>query len=282
MLVQFLNGAVYGSLLFVLASGLVLIYGLRRVVNFAHGSLYMLGAYIGYTIGLHFGFWPGMIGAAIVLAIIGAIIDMTIFRTLAEKDALATVLATFGVLLILEDVVQTIWGKQNYSVDAPALLNGVVDIFGTPFPVYRLAIIFISAALALSLALWLRYGKAGLLVRAASEDPLVTAIQGVNTDLLSIAVVALGAAFAGISGVLAGPFLSLNPVMGAEILVTSFVVIVIGGLGSFTGAFFSAMILGQIQSFGSVYLPDLAELFPYLLMIAILIWKPTGIAGSRT
>lgn len=282
MLVQFLNGAVYGSLLFVLASGLVLIYGLRRVVNFAHGSLYMLGAYIGYTIGLHFGFWPGMIGSAIVLAIIGAIIDMTIFRTLAEKDALATVLATFGVLLILEDVVQTIWGKQNYSVDAPALLNGVVDIFGTPFPVYRLAIIFISAALALSLALWLRYGKAGLLVRAASEDPLVTAIQGVNTDLLSIAVVALGAAFAGISGVLAGPFLSLNPVMGAEILVTSFVVIVIGGLGSFTGAFFSAMILGQIQSFGSVYLPDLAELFPYLLMIAILIWKPTGIAGSRT
>ncbi len=119
-------------------------------------------------------------------------------------------------------------------------------------------------------------------MRAASEDPLVTAIQGVNTDFLSAAVVALGAAFAGVSGVLAGPFLSLSPVMGGDILVTSFVVVVIGGLGSFSGAFIAAMILGQFQSLGSVYLPDLAELFPFLLMIGVLIWKPTGIAGSRT
>ncbi len=282
MLVQLLNGAVYGSLLFVLASGLVLIYGLRRVVNFAHGSLYMLGAYIGYSISLELGFWSGMIGAAICLAIIGVAMDATIFRTLAEKDPLATVLVTFGVLLVLEDVVQTIWGKQNYSFDAPLLLDGSVEVFGSPFPVYRLAIIAISAIIAASLAAWLRYGKVGLLVRAASEDPLVTAIQGVNTDFLSAAVVALGAAFAGVSGVLAGPFLSLSPVMGGDILVTSFVVVVIGGLGSFSGAFIAAMILGQIQSLGAVYLPDLAELFPFLLMIGVLIWKPTGIAGSRT
>ncbi len=281
MLTNALNGLVYGSLLFILASGLVLVYGLRRVVNFAHGALYMLGAYIGYSTALRFGFTAGLLVAGAALAAIGVALDALIFRKLSDRNPLVTVIVTFGLLLVLEDVVRSVWGTQNYALAPPDWLAGTVTLDGAPFPVYRLAIVAASAVMASGLVLWLRFGRTGLFVRAASKDPSVAARCGVKTDLLGPLVVGLGAAFAGLSGVLAAPFLSLNPAMGGQILVLSFVVTVVGGLGSFAGALQSAMILGQVQSFGTVYTPELASLLPFLLMAVVLVFRPQGLGGTQ-
>lgn len=281
MIINALNGLVYGSLLFVLASGLVLVYGLRRVVNFAHGALYMLGAYVGYSVAIAAGFLPGVIAAAVALTLVGVLLDLVVFRKLADRDPLVTVLVTFGVLLILEDFVRTVWGTQNYTIDPPPALSGVVEIAGAPFPVYRLFIVAASALMAGGMVVWLRYTRSGLWVRAASHSPAVAAMCGVRTNVLGPLVVGLGAAFAGVAGIVAAPFLSLNPSMGSEILVLSFVVSVIGGLGSFGGAFISAMLLGQIQAFGVVYLPEMAALLPFLLMALVLVARPQGILGTK-
>lgn len=281
MVINALNGLVYGSLLFVLSSGLVLIYGLRRVVNFSHGALYMLGAYVGYTVAIRYGFVAGIAAAGLALGAVGVALDVVIFRKLSDRNPLVTVIVTFGILLVLEDVVRSVWGTQNYAIDPPELLGGVVEIGGAPFPVYRLFIVVASAVMAASLAAWLRWGRTGLFVRAASHDPSIAAMFGVRTAVIGPLVVGLGAAFAGIAGIVAAPFLSLNPSMGSEILVLSFVVSVIGGLGSFTGAFVSAMLLGQVQSFGTVHTPELASLLPFLLMAFVLVFRPQGIAGTK-
>lgn len=281
MTLQVLNGLVYGSLLMIMTSGLVLIYGLRRIVNFAHGSLYMLGAYVGYTVSLYLNPWAALAASAAVLAVGGFLLDRYGFRYLQNRDPLTTVIVTYGLLLILEDVVQSFWGKTNYTMEAPTILRGSVQLFGTSFPVYRLSIIIAGALITGGLIFWLRSTRMGLFIRAASTDPVTTAMQGVNTDRISGGVVALGAALAGVAGVIAAPFLSLSPTMGSDILIDSFVVVVIGGLGSFGGAFIAAMIVGQIQTMGAVYLPEFASLLPFCLMLVVLIGKPSGIAGSR-
>lgn len=280
--INIFNGLVYGALLIVMCSGLALIYGLRRVVNFAHGSLYMLGAYLGYTIASYSNFWVALVAAPAIMAVLGVLLDRYGFRLLQDRDPLSVVLVTFGLLLIIEDFVQTTWGKSNFSMTAPELLNVTVDLFGTPVPAYRIAVIGVGALVALGLSLWLRYSKIGLFVRASSTDPTTTAMQGVNTDVLSAGVVGLGTALAGLAGVVAAPFLSLSPTMSSDVIIDSFVVVVIGGLGSLAGAFVAAMVLGMIQAVGAVYLPDIAAMLPFALMIAILIWKPAGLAGSRT
>ncbi len=280
--INLFNGLVYGALLVVMCSGLALIYGLRRVVNFAHGSLYMLGAYLGYSIALQTNFWVALLAVPLVMAVLGVLLDRYGFRLLQDRDPLSVVLVTFGLLLVIEDFVQTVWGKSNLSVPAPAALSASVDLFGTPVPAYRLAVIGAGLLVALGLSLWLRYSRAGLFVRAASTDPTTTAMQGVNTDLLSAGVVGLGTALAGLAGVVAAPFLSLSPSMSSDVIIDSFVVVVVGGLGSLAGAFVAAMVLGMIQALGAVYLPDTAMLLPFLLMVAVLIWKPAGFAGSRT
>ena len=280
--INLFNGLVYGSLLIVMCSGLALIYGLRRVVNFAHGSLYMMGAYIGYSIALASNFWVALFLAPAVMAVFGVLLDRYGFRLLQDRDPLTVVLVTFGLLLVIEDSVQTIWGKSNLSVPGPHALAFSVDIAGTPVPAYRIGVIFVGFSVALGLTLWLRFSKIGLFVRAASTDPVTTSMQGVNTDLLSAGVVGLGTALAGLAGVVAAPFMSLSPSMSADVIIDSFVVVVIGGLGSLAGAFIAAMVLGMVQAVGAVYLPDTAVLFPFVLMVAVLIWKPSGLAGSRT
>ncbi len=280
--INLFNGLVYGALLIVMCSGLALIYGLRRVVNFAHGSLYMLGAYLGYSIATQSNFWVALVAAPAIMALFGVLLDRYGFRLLQDRDPLTVVLVTFGLLLVIEDFVQTVWGKSNLSVPTPELLNFTVDLFGTSVPAYRIAVIVVGAAVALGLSLWLRQSKYGLFVRAASTDPTTTAMQGVNTDALSAGVVGLGTALAGLAGVVAAPFLSLSPSMSSDVIIDSFVVVVVGGLGSLAGAFIAAMVLGMVQALGAVYLPDLAMLLPFVLMVAILIWKPAGFAGSRT
>lgn len=281
MAIQLLNGLVYGALLFALASGLALMFGLRRIVNFAHGALYMLGAYLGYTAAQAFGFWGGLVAAAAGLALLGLLLDMTVFRPLQRRDPLTTLLVTFGLALIAEDLVLTAWGNDTLSFAEPAQLSGALSVFDSQFPAYRLAIIGFGAAVAVGLVLWLRLSRIGLFVRAASHDPVISAVQGVNTDRVSALVVAVSAALAGVSGVVAAPLMSLAPSMGTDILVDSFIVVVVGGLGSLGGAFVVAMLLGQINVLGVVFMPELISLLPFLLMIGILIWKPTGLAGER-
>ena len=276
------NGLVYGALLIVMSSGLALIYGLRRVVNFAHGSLYMLGAYLGYTVASLSNFWLALLMAPLIMAVVGMLLDRYGFRLLQDREPLSVMLVTFGLLLILEDFVAAIWGKANLSIFTPRLLDFSINLFGHDLPAYRFGVIFVGAAVALGLTLWLRYSKIGLFVRAASTEPVTTSMQGVNTDVLSAGVVGLGAALAGLAGVVAGPFLSLSPHMSSDVLIDSFVVVVIGGLGSLAGAFIAALLLGMMQAVGAVYLPELSSLIPFIFMIGILIWKPSGLLGSRT
>jgi branched-chain amino acid transport system permease protein len=281
MLVQILNGLVYGGLLYIVSVGLVLIFGLRRIVNFAHGSLFMLGAYVGFSVAAMAGFWGAILAAAIVLALVGALLDIAILQPLQREDPIVTVLVTFGLLLILEDFAQFVWGKDFLKMPVPSVFSGSVLIFGESFPVYRLAVIAVAALVALGLSVWLRVSKIGLYVRASSADPLTTAMQGVNTDRVSVIVVALGAALAGFSGTISAPLLALSPSMGSYILIESFIVVVVGGLGSFAGAFIAAIVIGQVHNLGLVYVPWAATMIPFLLMVAVLIWRPTGIAGSH-
>jgi branched-chain amino acid transport system permease protein len=281
MLLQLLNGLVYGGLLYVMAVGLALIFGLRRVVNFAHGSLFMIGAYVGYSTAVLFGYWWGLVAAVVVLATLGALLDLAVFRPLQREDPKVTLLVTFGILLVLEDLAQTIWGKDFRSLPTPPSMSGTVSLFGESFPMYRLMVIAVAATVAIGLTAWLRFSKLGLYVRASSVDPITTAVQGVNTDRVSMVVVALGAALAGLSGTIAAPLLAISPAMGGYILIESFIVVVIGGLGSFAGAFVAALVIGQVHNLGVVYVPWAATMFPFLLMVVVLVWRPTGIAGSH-
>ena len=234
------------------------------------------------TCQIHSNFWIALVAAPLVMALVGVCLDRFGFRLLQDRDPLTVVLVTFGLLLVIEDLVQTVWGKSNLSVPAPAMLNLSVDFFGTPVPAYRIAVIAVGALVALGLSLWLRYSRIGLFVRAASTDPTTTAMQGINTDTLSATVVGLGTALAGLAGVVAAPFLALSPSMSSDVLIDSFVVVVVGGLGSVVGAFIAALALGEVQALGAVYLPDWSAVLPFALMIAILLWKPAGFAGSRT
>ncbi len=282
MLIQVLNGVAYGGLLYLLSVGLVLIFGLRQVVNFAHGALFMVGAYIGFTLAASGYWWTGLAFSVIVMALVGCALDAAVFHTLRKHDHMATVLVTFGLLLILETVVTVVWGKAYRVYPVPALLSGTVVIGSSPFPVYRLFVIGVSGAVALSMTLWLRFTRIGLHVRAASTDARITSIQGIDVDRLSLVVVGVGTALAGLSGVVAGPLLSLSPTMGNFILIDSFIVVVVGGLGSFAGAFAAALLIGQIHNLGAIYLPWAATMLPFLLMVGVLIWRPTGLAGART
>jgi len=278
MSIQLLNGLVYGSLLYVLSVGLVLIFGLRRVVNFAHGALFMLGAYVGYTVNSVAGFWAGLAAAVLVLSVLGVLMDRFVFRLLQDEDPIVTVLVTFGLLLIIEDVARTIWGKDLLTLPVPEVLAGVVPIAGASFPVYRLAIIGVAIVVCLGLSLWLRYSRVGLFVRASSVAPVTTGMQGVNTEKLSVIVVGIGAGLAGLAGTVAAPLLAMSPSMGASILIDCFIVVVTGGLTSFSGAFIAAMLIGQLHNLGVVFIPAAASLIPLLLMVLVLFWRPQGLA----
>lgn len=280
MLIQVLNGFVYGGLLYILSVGLVLIFGLRRVVNFAHGSLFMLGAYIGYTVATVAGFWAGLVVSIAVLSALGVLLDRLVFRPLQNEDPIVTMLVTFGLMMVLEDFVRTVWGKDFLTLAPPPSLSGVVVLTGSSFPVYRLAVIGVAILVAIGLSLWLRSSRVGLYVRASSVDPVTTGMQGVDTERLSALVVAVGAGLAGLSGTIAAPLLTLSPSMGSYILIDSFVVVVTGGLGSFTGAFIAAMLIGQVHNLGVVFVPSAASMIPMLLMVMVLMWRPTGLVRA--
>lgn len=281
-LAQLLNGLALGALLMILSSGLAMIYGLRGVMNFAHGALYMLGAYVAYATCTRVSWWLALLVVPAVLAIVGALLELTTFRRLQRRSPIEVGLVTFGLALIVNRIVILIWGEETLPVNAPKALQGSVTFLGTSYPAYRLLIIGVAAVLAIGLVLWLSRSRTGLHVRAASHDTETSAVLGINVDRVSMTVVALGAALAGLAGALAAPDLSVNPEMGQLILINVLIVVVVGGIGSIGGAMLAGLGLGIVQTIGAVLVPSVATLVPYAALIVVLLWRPTGLAGKRT
>ena len=278
---QLANALALASLLTILASGLALIFGLRDVMNFAHGALYMLGAYIGYSVTKVAGFWVALWVAPLLLAAVGAVFELAVLRPLQKRAHMDVALVTFGLALMIGPAVHKIWGTAPLSVEPPAALAGSVLVLGTLYPVYRLFLIAVGFGTCLGLAAWLKYTRSGMHTRAVSQQPQVARMMGVNTDRLSLLVVCLGCGFAGLAGVLAGPYLSVDPGMGATILISCLIVVVVGGLGSIGGAIAAAVVYGFIQVIGTVLFPSVAVLAPYLLLFFVLLWRPQGLGRGR-
>jgi branched-chain amino acid transport system permease protein len=281
-LAQLLNGLALGALLMILSSGLAMIYGLRGVMNFSHGALYMLGAYLAYAVtNSGMSFWLALVLAPLGLAIVGAGLELGFFRQLQERSHIEVGLITFGIALVLDRVIVLIWGDDTHPVSAPDAVNGTANVFGTDYPTYRLLIIGIALAMAAALVIWLRRSRTGLHIRAASHDTETSSILGINVDRVSLVVVCLGAALAGLAGTLAAPYFSVQPGMGQAILITVLIVVVVGGIGSIGGAMVAGLLLGLIQIMGNVWVPSVSSLVPYALLIVVLLWRPTGLAGKR-
>ncbi len=278
---QLANALALASLLTILASGLALIFGLRDVMNFGHGAFYMLGAYLGFSVTKSMNFWAALVVVPLLLAVLGVVFELAVLRPLQKRSHMDVALVTFGIGLIVGPAVHKIWGTVPLAVEPPAVLAGSTQLLGTMYPVYRLFLIGMGFGTCLLLAAWLKYTRSGMHTRAVSQQPHVARMMGVNTDRLSLLVVCLGSAFAGLAGVLAGPYLSVDPGMGASILISCLIVVVVGGLGSIGGAIAAAVVYGFIQVIGTVLLPSVAVLAPYLLLFIVLLWRPQGLGRGR-
>ena len=301
LLIQVLNGVQLGLLMFLLAAGLTLTFGIMDLVNLAHGSLYMMGAYIAWT----FITWTDsfVLGALLSLPVtflLGVVVEAVVMRRLYSRTHLDQVLATFGLILFFNELVRAIWGPAGKNIAVPAFLSRTVEILpGVPYPAYRFALIVVGAVVALLLAWLVARTRMGMLIRAGASNRRMIAALGVNIELLFSLVFGLGAVFAGLAGVMAAPIASVKIGMGDDILILAFVIIVIGGIGSIKGAFVAAMLVGQIDIFGRSYLPDLLKTFMsptaasgaapaisqvlvYVLMAGVLVWRPTGLFGQRS
>jgi branched-chain amino acid transport system permease protein len=281
MVTLMLNSVALAALLIMLASGLALIYGLRDVMNFGHGAIYMLGAYLGYSVSSAMNFWVALVLVPAILAGLGVAFELLVLRPLRKRSHIEIALVTFGLGLILGQIIIWIYGGVAKNVTAPALLSGTVGMLGVTFPVYRLFLIGAGLGSCILLALWLTFTTSGLYVRAVSQDPHVARMMGVNASRLSILVSSLSMAFAGLAGVLAGPYLAVDPAMDIAMMVNCLMIVVIGGTGSIGGAILAALLYGFVQVIGTVLLPNFAVLIPYLLLVIVLLWRPQGLGRSR-
>jgi branched-chain amino acid transport system permease protein len=298
LLLQMLNGVQLGLLMFLLAAGLTLTFGIMDLVNLAHGSLYMMGAYIAWTlIGWTDSFVLGALLALPATFLLGVVVEATVMRRLYGRDHLDQVLATFGLILFFNELVRAVWGPAGKSIAVPSFLARTVEILpGVPYPAYRFAIIVAGAVVAGLLAWLVARTRLGMLIRAGASNRRMIGALGVNIELLFSLVFGLGAVFAGLAGLMAAPLSSVKIGMGDDILIVAFVVIVIGGIGSIKGAFVAAMVVGQIDIIGRAFLPDLLKTFlstsaassaapaisqvlVYIVMAGVLVWRPTGLFG---
>ena len=283
-LIQLLTGLAGASTLFLVAAGLTVIFGVTRVVNFSHGSLFMLGAYIGWSILSHLPRDPawfalGVLLTGIAVAAIGALLEIVLLRRLYAAPELLQLLATFGVVLMVQDIVQRIWGAEDRTLPRGPWLRSAVTILGERFPLYDLILIGIGPCVLL--ALWLLFTRTrwGTLVRAATLDREMVAALGVDQSLLFTAVFALGAGLAGIGGALVLPQGSANLAMDLSVITDAFVVVVVGGLGSLSGAFLAAVLIGVLQAAGIAVLPKATLVLVFVVMAAVLIIRPNGLLG---
>ena len=280
-LVQALNGVQYGFLLFLVASGLTLVFGIMGIINLAHGAFYMLGAYtvywlVGYTDNL---FVAIVLGLVIMLAF-GYLLERAAISFLYKRDHLYQVLLTYGLILILDEMQRILWGTDFHSVPVPQVLNGSIPLTETlDYPVYRLFISVMCMAVAAGLYLLIGKTKLGMMIRAGASNRDMAQVLGIDIGRVFAIVFSIGVALAAFSGMIGAPVSSVYPGMGEQILIVSFVVVVIGGIGSVKGAFVGAMLIGLADTFGQVLLPDFASVVVYAVMAVVLLWRPQGLFG---
>jgi branched-chain amino acid transport system permease protein len=280
-LVQILNGIQYGFLLFLVASGLTLLFGIMGIINLAHGSFYMVGAYLAYWLtGLTGSLWLGILLGLPIALVLGYAVERFAISFLYRRDHLYQVLLTFALILIFNEMQRILWGNNVHGVTIPQLFSGSIPLTGTQsYPVYRL---FISAAcIAIAAAMYwvIQKTRLGMMIRAGASNREMVQALGINVNRLFAIVFSLGVALAAFAGMLAAPVDSVYPGMGENILIISFVVVVIGGTGSIKGAFAGAMLIGLVSTFGKVMLPEMASVSVYALMALILLWRPQGLFG---
>lgn len=295
LLTQLLNGLQLGVLLFLLSAGLTLVLGIMNVINLAHGSLFMMGAY--FAAAVHG--WTGSFLLAVPAAVLGSLllglaIERIVIARLYDRDHLYQVLATFGIILVANEFARILWGQSSIFMDVPPALSDTVDLFGFIYPSFRLAIIAVGLAVGAGLYLVVHRTRVGMLIRAGATDAAMVSALGVNIQLLNALVFAFGAGLAGLAGLMAGPILSVQPGMGEPILILALVVLVTGGIGSIRGAFYGALIVGTVDTVGRAFLPALlsavtepslaqaagpavASMLIYLLMAAVLAVRPAGL-----
>ncbi|MHB1596863.1 MAG: branched-chain amino acid ABC transporter permease [Streptosporangiaceae bacterium] len=270
--------------LFIVAAGLTLVFGAMRLINIAHGSFYMYGAFLVTTIaGVSTGvrFWAALLAAAVVVALLGVVTEVGVMRRIYDSEHLTQLVATFGLFLILADLALHFWGNQSRTVSLPAAVAGHVTVAGATFPSYDLVIIGVSAAVGGALWALLQRSALGWRIRAAVEDPELLQAQGTNLRLLRTAVFGAGALLAGLSGAIVAPDVAVAPGMDSAIVVSAFIVAVIGGLGSVAGAAIGALIIGTAETIGTIVAPTWASTFIYLAMIIVLMARPSGLLGLR-
>jgi len=277
-----LHGLAYASLLFLVSSGLTLVFGMMNVLNFAHAAFYMVGAYFSYSILQATGnFWLSLIVCPLLLFCIGALVERFLLRRVHAFGHVHELLLTFGLAYIMTELVKWIWGNYPLSVSIGSFLTGQVQLMGFTYPIYRLFIIFCAMMVGLLMSLTIYKTRVGIIVRAAVNDSEMLNALGINIPRVFMNVFAAGAALSGFAGVIAGPLLTTYPGMAGDILIDAFVVIVIGGFGSLGGALLASLIIGQLQSFGALLIPKLSLALIYMLMAAVLIIKPSGLFGEE-
>jgi len=277
---QALNGLAYGVLLFLLSVGLTLIFGMLDVVNLAHGSFYMLGAYAGLALIAATGsFWLALLLAPLGVGIVGLVVERTCLRVLYRRPPLDQVLLMFGLIYLFEDIIRWIWGGTIRSIAPPPSLTASVTIGGATIPSYRLFVIVFGFLMAAALFLLIERTRLGAIIRAGVFDAEMAAGLGIDIQRVFTGVFAFGTALAGLSGVIAGPIQSASPPMGAGILIPALIVVVVGGLGSLKGSLAGSLIIGQAETFGKAWLPDAALLMIYAVMALVLLLRPQGLFG---
>ncbi len=281
---QSLSGLTAAMFLFLIASGLSLIFGVLRVLNFAHGTFYMLGAYSAFQLVQWIGtgpgtFWVAALGAALAVAALGGLVERFLFRYLYGKDELYQLLFTYALVLILSDVAKILWGTQQKSVSRPPGLSGAFSLFGATIPYYNLFILLLGPSIALAFWFVLQRTRVGRFIRAAALDRETLGALGVNVSGLYTGVFVLASFLGGLGGALVTPVRTIVPGMDTEIIVEAFIVVVIGGLGSFWGTFLGSLIYGQVLSFGILFFPRFSIFSVFALMAAVLIIRPWGLLG---
>ena len=283
-LIQCLNAVQYGLLLFLVASGLTLIFGIMGVINLAHGSFYMIGAYMAYAlapwVGVTFGggFFITLVVGLLLSIAFGYLLEWSFFSFLYEREHLQQVLMTYGLILVFEELRSIMVGDDVHGVAAPTWLSGSVPLGDVmTYPTYRLFISAVCVAVALGLYFVLARTRLGMMIRAGASNREMVQVMGVNIKFLYRVVFAAGVALAVLAGMIAAPVSSVYPNMGGQVLIISFVVVVIGGIGSVRGALLASLLVGLVDTFGKVFFPEAAGVLVYLLMAVILLWKPEGL-----
>ncbi|WP_248958676.1 branched-chain amino acid ABC transporter permease [Sphaerisporangium perillae] len=283
MLQQAFNGLVGGAFYALLALGLAVIFGMLGVVNFAHGAFYMLGAFGSYVLLDSFGvnFWVALVVVPVVLGVAGTLLERLFIRRLSPLDPLYNFLFTFGLALVLQDLVKREYGVQSQPYPRPELLSGTVDLGLFTYPAYQVFVLALSLVVCVVVWLVLTRTRVGMIVRAATERPELTRSLGIDVGRWVTPVFGFGIALAGLAGVLAAPMRAVNPLMGADLIITVFAVVVIGGLGSIFGSVAAGFAIGLVSALGNLYVPALSQTLVFILMAVVLLWRPAGLFGRE-